>query len=131
MSNWMLRNTDDWLTPVYDELYRMLLQYDLLHADETKLQVLHEKGKDAQDLNYMWLYRTGSNAEHPIVLYEYAPRRGQEYPAAFLNGFRGYLQTDGCAGYNAVEGAIHVGCWAHVRRKFDEALRAVQRENAR
>ena len=47
------------------------------------------------------------------------------FPAAFLNGFRGYLQTDGYAGYNAVEGAIHVGCWAHVRRKFDEALRAV------
>ena len=125
MSNWMLRSSDDWLSPVYDELHKMQIQYDLLHADETELQVLHEEGKDAKARSYMWLYRTSSDAEHSIVLYEYAPGRGQEYPAAFLNGFRGYLQTDGYAGYNAVEGAIHVGCWAHVRRKFDEALRAV------
>jgi transposase len=125
MSNWMLRSSDDWLSPIYDELHKLLIQHDLLHADETELQVLHEEGKDAKARSYMWLYRTSSDAEHPIVLYEYAPGRGQEYPAAFLNGFRGYLQTDGYAGYNAVEGAIHVGCWAHVRRKFDEALRAV------
>lgn len=47
------------------------------------------------------------------------------YPNAFLAGFHGYLQTDGYSGYNAVEGTIHVGCWAHARRKIDEALRAV------
>ena len=125
MSNWLIRSSDDWLTPIYDELHRLLLQRDLLHADETELQVLHEEGKAAQAKSYMWLYRTGSDAEHPIVLYEYAPGRGQEYPKVFLKDFHGYLQTDGYSGYNAVEGAIHVGCWAHVRRKFDEALRAV------
>lgn len=70
----------------------------------------------------MWLYRTGSDAEYPIVLYEYQPGRGKDYPKEFLEGFRGYLQTDGYAGYNSVEGAIHVGCWAHVRRKFNDAL---------
>ena len=89
------------------------------------MQVLHEEGKDAKSRSYMWLYRTSGDAEHPIVLYEYAPGRGQEYPSAFLAGFQGYLQTDGYSGYNAVKGAIHVGCWAHARRKFDEALRAV------
>ena len=125
MSNWLLRSSDDWLAPVYDELHQQLLQRDLLHADETELQVLHEEGKDARARSYMWLYRSGSDAEHPIVLYEYAPGRGQEYPKTFLKGFHGYLQTDGYSGYNSVDGAIHVGCWAHVRRKFDEALRAV------
>ena len=68
---------------------------------------------------------SAGDAEHPIVLCEYAPGRGQEYPKAFLKGFHGYLQTDGYSGYNAVDGAIHVGCWAHARRKFDEALRAI------
>ena len=103
MSNWLIRCSDDWLVPVYDALHRRLVQHDLLHADETELQVLHEEGKDARAKSYMWLYRTSSDAEHPIVLYEYAPGRGQEYPKAFLKGFRGYLQS----------------------RKFDEALRAV------
>ena len=125
MSNWLIRSSDDWLAPVYDELHKQLLQHDLLHADETELQVLHEEGRDAKAKSYMWLYRTGSDAEHPIVLYEYAPGRGREYPKAFLKDFQGYLQTDGYSGYNAVEGATHVGCWAHARRKFDEALRAV------
>lgn len=125
MSNWLIRCSDDWLAPVYDALHRLLVQHDLLHADETELQVLREKGKDARAKSYMWLYRTSGDAEHPIVLYEYAPGRGQEYPKAFLKGFRGYLQTDGYSGYNAVDGAIRVGCWAHARRKFDEALRAV------
>ena len=125
MSNWLIRSSDDWLKPVYDELHRLLLQRDLIHADETELQVLHEEGRDAKAKSYMWLYRTGSDTEHSIVLYEYAPGRGQEYPKAFLEGFHGYLQTDGYSGYNAVDGAIHVGCWAHARRKFDEALRAV------
>jgi Transposase and inactivated derivatives len=125
MSNWMLRSTEDWLTPVYDELHKQLLRHDLLHADETELQVLHEEGRDAKAKSYMWLYRTSGDAKHPIVLYEYAPGRGHEYPKEFLKDFHGYLQTDGYSGYNGVDGAIHVGCWAHARRRFDEALRAV------
>ena len=125
MSNWLLRSTEDRLAPIYDELHRQLLRHDLLHADETELQVLHEAGRAAQTKSYMWLYRTSGEAEHPIVLYEYQPGRGQEYPKAFLDGFTGYLQTDGYAGYNGVGGAIRVGCWAHARRKFDEALKAV------
>lgn len=125
MSNWMLRSVEDWLTPVYDELHKQLLQHDLLHADETELQVLHEEGRDAKAKSYMWLYRTSGDAKHPIVLYEYAPGRGHEYPKAFLKGFHGYLQTDAYSGYNGVDGAIHVGCWVHARRKFEEALRVV------
>lgn len=42
-----------------------------------------------------------------------------------MDGFHGYLQTDGYSGYNGLIDVKHVGCWAHVRRKFDEALRAV------
>ena len=125
MSNWLLRCTEDWLYPVYEELHRRLLAHDLLHADETELQVLHEEGKTPQSKSYMWLYRTGGDAERPIVLYDYRPSRGQEHPKRFLNGFHGYLQTDGYSGYNGVEDVIHVGCWAHARRKFEEARQAV------
>lgn len=124
MSNWLLRCAKDWLEPVYDVLHQQLVQRDLLHADETELQVLHEPGKKAQAKSYMWLYRTSGDAEHPIVLYKYQPSRSGENPKAFLKGFHGYLQTDGYSGYNAVEDVIHIGCLAHARRKFEEASKA-------
>ena len=124
MSNWLLRCAEDWLKPVYDVLHEQLVKRDLLHADETELQVLHEPGKKPQSKSYMWLYRTSGDADHPIVLYEYQTGRSGDYPKAFLEGFKGYLQTDGYAGYHSVENAIHAGCWAHARRKFDEAVKA-------
>ncbi len=124
MSNWLLRCAKNWLEPVYDVLHAQLVQCDLIHADETELQVLHEAGKRAQSKSYMWLYRTSGDAEHPIVLYEYQPSRASENPKEFLDGFHGYLQTDGYSGYNAVENVIHIGCLAHARRKFEEAVKA-------
>ena len=75
MSNWLLWVSEHWLQPVYDELHQQLLWRQVLHADETTLQVLQEPGKKAQTKSYMWLYRTGGDAEHPIVLYEYQPSR--------------------------------------------------------
>ena len=124
MSNWLLRCSKDWLEPVYDVLHRELVRHDLIHADETELRVLHEPGKKAQSNSYMWLYRTGGDAEQPIVLYEYQANRGGGNPREFLQGFHGYLQTDGYSGYHAVENAIPVGCFAHARRKFDETIKA-------
>jgi len=124
MSNWLLRCSKDWLEPVYNILHRDLVKHDLIHADETELQVLHEPGKKAQSKSYMWLYRTGCDAEQPIVLYEYRSGREGNNPREFLQGFRGYLQTDGYSGYHAVENVIHVGCMAHARRKFDEAIKS-------
>ncbi len=59
MSNWVLRAAADYLTPVYAALHRDLLRREVLHADETTLQVLHEPGKKPQSESYMWLYRTG------------------------------------------------------------------------
>ena len=70
MSHWLLRAAEDWLAPIYQELHRELLKRDVLHGDETTLQVLKEPGKSAQSKSYMWLYRTGGDAEHPIVLYD-------------------------------------------------------------
>lgn len=126
MSNWILRAAEDYLTPVYEQLHKELLRRDVLHADETTLQVLHEPGKRAQTDSYMWLYRTSGDTDRPIVLYEYQPGRGAKHPQKFLNGFHGYLHTDGCAGYhNLPDGITVVGCWAHARRKFDEAMKSL------
>ena len=71
MSNWLLWAAEHLLTPVYDQLHEELLKRDVLHADETTLQVLHEPGKTAQSNSYMWLYRTSRNTDRPIVLCDY------------------------------------------------------------
>jgi len=129
MSNWLIKATEKWLEPIYEELKRRLVERDVLHADETTLQVLREPGKTAQSKSYMWLYRTGGDAEHPIVLYEYQPSRKHEHPEAFLKNFKGYLHADGYDGYHALpENITVVGCWAHLRRKFDEALKIIDKE---
>ena len=129
MSNWILYAAQEHLKPVYEELHKRLLEREILHADETTLQVLKEPGKSAQSKSYMWLYRTGGDAEHPIVLYEYKPDRRAGNAVKFLKGFRGYLHTDGYPGYHSLpEEICVVGCWAHARRKFDEAVKALPKE---
>jgi transposase len=127
MSNWLGRCARDWLKPIYDRLRRHLCEREVLHADETTLQVLHEPDRAAQDVSYMWLYRTSGDTSRPIVLYDYKPSHAGECPALFLNGFSGYLHTDGYSAYHAKlpESITIAGCWAHARRKFDEALTAI------
>ena len=126
MSNWLIRAAEDWLEPIYNELKRQLVKRNVLHADETTLQVLKEPGKTAQSKSYMWLYRTSGDAEHPIVLYDYQPDRKAKRPQEFIRDFKGYLHADGYEGYHKLPAQITiVGCWAHLRRKFDEALKSI------
>ena len=132
MSNWILKATEDYLTPVYEQLHKELLKRDVLHADETTLQVLHEPGKKPQSASFMWLYRTSGDTDKPIVLYEYQPGRGAKHPKEFLAGYKGYLHTDGYAGYHDLGADITVvGCWAHALRKFDEAVKSLPKGKAK
>ncbi|ULO10088.1 IS66 family transposase [Paenibacillus sp. 19GGS1-52] len=124
LANWMIYGAEHWLTLLTQQMKTHLLKQDVLHADETTLQVLREPGKSAESQSYLWLYRTGRMGP-PIVLYDYRPTRGGENPRDYLNGFSGYLHVDGYAGYHKVKGVTLVGCWAHARRKFDEALKAL------
>jgi transposase len=126
MSNWLIKATFDWLEPIYDALKENLCARDVLHADETTLQALHESGKPPESKSYMWLYRTSGDADNPIVLYEYQPDRKAEHPKTFLKNFSGYLHADGYEGYHDLSDSIKVvGCFAHARRKFDEAIKGL------
>lgn len=91
-----------------------------------------EKGSNCGDtvrgwvVRYMWVRRS-NEAGKPIVLFDYMPSRGGAVPFRILDGYKGYLQTDGYAGYDksgARDGVTHVGCLAHARRKFFEAVKA-------
>lgn len=129
MSNWLVKSSEDWLEPIYKEMQRQLCERQVLHADETTLQVLHEDGKPARSKSYMWLYRTSGEAEHQIVLYDYQRDRKYTHPETFLKDFSGFLHTDGYDGYHKLPDRITVvGCWAHLRRKFDEALQTLPKE---
>lgn len=125
MSNWVIHCSNKWLTPIFEYMHELLLKEDIINADETELQVLHEPGKDPKTKSYIWLYRTGKFAERPIILYKYEPGRRRTHPSEFLKGFSGYLQTDGYGVYGGLKGMTHVGCMAHLKRKFHEAVTAL------
>lgn len=116
MSNWVIQGTN-LLMPVIEKLKEELLQEDLLHADETYYRVLASD----KEKTYYWLFRTIEEAGHPIVLYQHEETRSGRVPQKFLERFKGLLHCDGYAGYHHLEDIQLVNCWAHVRRKFNEA----------
>ena len=125
LANWMIQ-AGSLIQPLINLLRDRLLAYDILQMDETPVQVLKEPGKTAQSKSYLWVQRGGPPGQ-PVVLYDYDPGRGAGVPKRLLGDFTGYLQTDGYDGYNAVveaNGLTHVGCMAHARRKFSEAVKA-------
>ena len=122
MANWVIRNSDAFLKPMYDFFCKKLLERQFLMADETPLQVLHESERRAQTKSFMWLYRTGEDGGYPIIVYKYSPTRAGENAAEFLEKFQGYLMCDGYSGYNRVIGATRTACFAHIRRYLTEAV---------
>jgi len=128
LANWVIHGANNWLKILYDRMHTYLLKNSVIHADETTLQVLAEKDKSPTSKSYMWLYATGSYGP-PIFLYDYQISRAQKHPKNFLNGFNGFLQTDGYAGYNSVQNITSVGCFAHARRGFTDALKALPKDS--
>ena len=124
LASWMVK-MGDLVEPLMDRIRDEIRRNSFVQCDETPFQVLKEPGKRAQSQSYLWTLR-GGETNHPLIYYEYDPSRSGEVPKRLLRGFEGFLQTDGYEGYTAIgkePGIIHVGCWAHTRRKFDEAIR--------
>jgi len=122
LANWIIKGAHTWLTPLWEKMKEHLLKQEVVHADETVLQVLKEAGRKPSTDSRMWVYVSGNTGVRPIVLYEYQPTRSGEHARRFLDGFKGYLQTDGYSGYEKVKNVKRCGCWAHLRRKYQEAM---------
>jgi transposase len=131
MGRWAIRSSEDWLGRIFEAMRQTLLRQDVIHGDETPVQVLKEAGKTAQSTSYMWVYRSAEGSAQPVVLFDYQPGRGHAYAEHFLNGFAGTIMTDGYAAWRMLKGVTHLGCTAHVRRKFDEALKAQKQPTGR
>jgi len=110
--------------PIINLLRDHLLDADLVHGDETTIQVLKEPGKQAQTKSYLWAQVTDSGP--PIRLFGYAPGRGGTHARDLYAGIKrgAALITDGYEVYGGIaeaNGLTHLGCWAHCRRYFVEA----------
>ena len=124
LSNWIIKGAN-LLKPVLTEFKKSLKKEELLHADETVLEVLCEPGRTATCKSYVWVYRTSKSNEHPIVIYDYTQGRSGTFPKSFLKNWSGkYLHCDGYSGYKKLEDITLCGCLVHTKRKFHEALTA-------
>ncbi|WP_278559780.1 IS66 family transposase [Coprobacillus cateniformis] len=122
MANWIIIASNEWLTPIKDRMHELLLEENYTHADESPVQVLNETGRKNTTKSYMWVYATIKESKHPIRIFDYTPTRAGYNPKRFLNGFKGYVITDGYQAYETLDSVVNVFCWAHARRKFSEAI---------
>lgn len=122
MANWVIQVADLYLRPFWKRIRSELLTQSTIHADETVMQVLKEKGKPATSESRMWVYSSAKRADIQLRCFEYRESRSGKWAKTFLEGFSGVLITDGYSGYNKVQEAERAGCWAHMRRKWLEAM---------
>lgn len=122
MANWVIQVADLYLRPFWKRIRSELLTQSTIHADETVIQVLKEKGKPATSESRMWVYSSAKRADIQLRCFEYRESRSGKWAKTFLEGFSGVLITDGYSGYNKIQEAEHAGCWAHMRRKWLEAM---------
>jgi transposase len=121
LGDWVEKGAS-WLQPIVREMKAQLLGGDYVQVDETPVRVQDPDviGKCATG----WLWVLGKPGGD--VIFEFHPGRSKEFAQDLLGDFKGYLQRDGYGVYGALarenRQLIPVGCWAHARRKFVEAL---------
>ena len=129
MSNWQQQAYAK-LLPLFSLMKETVKSGPVIQMDETAVQVMGEEGREDTQKSYMWLARGGPPGKS-VVLYEYRQTRGGLHAREFLEGYAGYLQTDGYEGYDAAvkdkPEIIRVGCFAHARRKFFEASKSTKK----
>ncbi len=117
--------------PLIKLMWKDIRSGPLINMDETTVQVMGEPGRANTSKSYMWVMR-GGDVDRPVLLFQYEPTRSGAVPQKYLSDYKGYLQTDGYKGYDALgdqAGIVHIGCWAHARRKFMEALKSGPRRD--
>jgi len=120
----VLIKASDWFDPMLEVFNQTLNDYDIQGADETRLQVLNEPGRNAAQKSWLWI-RQGGPPDKPVVLLHYDASRAAHVPKALLSGYqKGKLVVDGYAAYESLakeQDLTIVNCHDHSRRKFKEA----------
>lgn len=122
ISDWFSQ-TADLLRPLYYRLKELVLSSDYIQVDESTLPIVNEE-KHKTVKGYIWMVR--AVMENLVFFYYDHGSRAQKVVIPLLRNFQGALQTDGYEVYKTYEdkkGVLPLGCWAHARRKFEEALK--------
>ena len=124
MASWVVNVHARWLSRVHARIKAELLSHDLMHADETTVQVLKEPNRKPTRKSRMWLF-CSAKCDTPAYVYEYHETRGKSVAEGFLRGWRGTLTTDGYRPYfNLREADVtNTACLVHVRRRFAEIVK--------
>jgi transposase len=105
----------------------------LINIDESPLQVLNEEGRKNTSKSYMWVYR-GGQPDRPALLYQYHRTRSGREALEFLDDYHGYIQSDDFSGYDHLDqkpDIVHLGCWAHARRKFVKVVQVRKKHRSK
>lgn len=133
MGNWAGKIA--WLVaPLVDRMMAYVLEADKIHGDDTPVTLL-TPGQRGVRTAHFWVYlrddRSCGDDRPPAVVYRFSADRRGAHVAGHLEDYAGYFQADAFAGYNALyhdratgaaRGITEVGCWSHVRRKFNDVL---------
>lgn len=122
MANWVIRCSEEWFKPVYWRIYEKLLECDLIHMDETRIQCNKEEGKLPSSESFMWVMRSAASEDIQAAFFFYSRSRGGENARKLLKDFNGYLITDAYAGYDTVPDIKRALCWSHARRYLIESI---------
>ena len=135
MANWVIALSNRYLTPLWERMKEKLLSLHVNQCDETPVQVIRDKSPSGNDQGYMWVHRSGEfYKDFEIVLFEYNKSRSHEVPLEFYKDYHGVLVTDSLSQYHLLEkklsGITSANCWAHARRSYADALKAIGSKNA-
>ena len=122
MANWVIQLSSRYLRRLWRRMKEKLLKQGVIHADETVIQVLKEEGRSPTSDSYMWVYASSKRSDVQIRVCEYRNSRSGDCAVEFLGDFHGILISDGFSGYNKLGDIIRAGCWAHMQRKWREAM---------
>ena len=122
MANWVIRCSQDWLEPVYWRIHEKLLECEMLHMDETRIQCNKEKGKLPSSESFMWVMRSAVSEKIQAAFFYYSRSRSGDNAKKLLNGYKGCLITDAYAGYDKVPDVKRALCWSHARRYLIDSI---------
>jgi transposase len=112
------------LEPLYQALRKQVLACDYVQVDESTIPVLDKDKPGATKKGYFWVVRSPENKQ--LFFHYDKGSRGQHVVVELLKNFKGAIQSDGYGAYGIYEkkqDVLLLGCWAHARRKFEQALK--------
>jgi transposase len=127
-SSWLMQVYES-IKPLEEAFKRAIFESDVLFTDDTPIP-LQVKGDGKLKKARLWVYVRGGTGP-PLTAYDFSIDRSKRRPLDYLNDYRGYVHADAYSGYDELfrkEGINEVGCWAHARRKFDEAASSRPKE---